>query len=282
MSKCKLDEVGVWTEVKLEIIDKYARAYARILSNQKDIKKFIYIDAFAGAGSHISKQKGIPIAGSPTLALNTSPPFSEYHFIDLSRKKIDRLKSIGEGRKNVFFYEEDCNNILREKIFPRCRYKDYARALCLLDPYAICVDWQILETAGKMGSIEIFYNFMIMDANMNVFGTDQSKVTPEQITRMDRVWGDHSWKDAVYRKTEDLFGEIEEKTDNKHIAEAFRKRLIDVAGFKYVPEPVPMRNSRGSVIYYLYFASPSKTGLKIVDQIFSKYRKQGVKRVFSQ
>jgi hypothetical protein len=75
-----------------------------------------------------------------------------------------------------------------------------------------------------MKSVEIFYNFMIMDANMNVFMRDPRKVTPEQAARMDAVWGDSSWRTAAYRKREDLFGEIEEKATNEHIAEAFRDR----------------------------------------------------------
>jgi hypothetical protein len=37
-----------------------------------------------------------------------------------------------------------------------------------------------------------------------------------------------------------------------------------------------MRNSRGAVVYYLYFASPDKTGGKIVGEIFDKYRMRGV------
>jgi hypothetical protein len=61
---------------------------------------------------------------------------------------------------------------------------------------------------------------------------------------------------------------------NEAVSEAFRKRLEEVAGFKYVPKPVPMRNSTGAVIYYLYFASPNKTGAKIVGDIFRKYRKE--------
>ncbi len=42
------------------------------------------------------------------------------------------------------------------------------------------LNWDVLKTAGEMKSIEVFYNFMIMDANMNVFMKDPSKVTPEQ------------------------------------------------------------------------------------------------------
>jgi len=48
-----------------------------------------------------------------------------------------------------------------------------------------------------------------------------------------------------------------------------------VAGFKYVPEPIPMRNSSGAVVYYLFFASHNQTADKIVRDIFKKYRSKG-------
>jgi three-Cys-motif partner protein len=121
----------------------------------------------------------------------------------------------------------------------------------------------------------VFYNFMIMDANMNVFMRDPSKVTPDQANRMDMVWGDGSWRTAAYRKGADLFGEIEEKATNEDIAEVFRQRLKNVAGFAYVPSPVPMRNSRGAVVYYLYFATPKAVAAKIVKEIFDKYKDKG-------
>jgi three-Cys-motif partner protein len=128
-----------------------------------------------------------------------------------------------------------------------------------------------------MKSIEIFYNFMIMDANMNVLWHHPDKVAPNQFQRLDKVWGDRSWRDAAYRMIPTLFGDKEEKTENEAVAEAFRKRLQEVAGFKYVPQPMPMRNENGSVVYYLYFASPNKTGAEIVEDIFSAYRTRGMK-----
>lgn len=78
-------------------------------------------------------------------------------------------------------------------------------------------------------------------------------------------------------KTPGLFGPIEKKAANRVIAEAFQKRLRDVAGFKFVPDPMPMRNSTGSVVYYLFFASPKETGAKIVNDIFAKYRDRGLR-----
>lgn len=128
-----------------------------------------------------------------------------------------------------------------------------------------------------MGTIEIFYNFMIMDANMNVFWRNPENVAATQIERIDRVWGNQSWRDAAYRKTPTLFGDVEEKADNEAVAEAFRKRLQEVAGFKYVPHPMPMRNEKGAVVYYLFFASPNQTGARIVKNVFDKYRARGMR-----
>ena len=271
----RLDEIGYWSEVKLDIIKKYAKAYSTIMAKQRFNKGHVYIDAFAGAGTHFSKTTGGMVAGSPLNALHVAPPFSELHFIDLNGSRTDELRRLAAGDTRVFVHDGDCNDVLLHRAFPRCRFNDYRRALCLLDPYKLAVNWEVLRTAGEMKSIEIFYNFMIMDANMNVFMKDPKKVTADQAARMDAVWGDDSWSGAVYRKEQGLFGVIEEKETNESIAEAFRARLRDVAGFAYVPPPIPMRNDNGAVIYYLYFASPNNTGAKIVSEIFDTYRARG-------
>lgn len=89
-----------------------------------------------------------------------------------------------------------------------------------------------------------------MDMNMNVLWRDPDKVQSEQARRMGAFWGDDSWRKAAYRTDQNLFG-FPEKTENDVIAEAFRVRLQDVAGFQYVPAPMPMRNTKGAVVYYL-------------------------------
>jgi three-Cys-motif partner protein len=90
---------------------------------------------------------------------------------------------------------------------------------------------------------------------------------------MSGFWGDDSWRHIAYDTTGNLFG-FEEKTANDTIAEAFQERLRNVAGFGYVPAPLPMRNSTNAVVYYLFFASPKETGAKIVTDIFARYRRQ--------
>jgi three-Cys-motif partner protein len=268
-----LDEIGYWSELKLEILRKYASAYSTILASNSAIKRYVYIDAFAGAGKHRSRTTGDLVAGSPTNALKITPAFSEYHFIDLNPGRVSQLQEIAEGRNDVHVHQGDCNQILLETVFPRCRWGEFARGLCILDPYNLGVKWEVMETAGKMKSIEVFYNFAIMDANMNVLLRDPDRAPPDQLARLDRVFGGRApWRDAAYVRQPGLFGDMEEKATNDAVITAFLTRLRSVAGFAYVSEALPMRNRVGCVVYYLIFASGNSTGAKIVKQIFDKYR----------
>ena len=273
MCDAGLDEVGHWTEIKLNILRDYSKAYATILSKQEWLKHFAYIDGFAGMGAHVSRTTGKVIEGSPTVALRVEPPFSHYHFIDLDGKRAEELRRLRAGRNDVTVYEGDCNTVLLKEVFPQCRYEDFRRALCLLDPYDLNPRWEVVATAGRMKSVEILLNFMIMDANMNVLRRHPDQVRPEQVERMNAFWGDDSWRQTAYRKQPGLFGDIEEKKANQVVAAAYRRRLREVAGFQYVPEPLPMRNSKGAAVYYLYFASNNETGGRIAGDVFKKWRK---------
>jgi three-Cys-motif partner protein len=86
VKKIKYDVIGNWSEVKLDIVREYAAEYSKIMNAQASIKRYCYIDAFAGSGQHISKGTGEFVRGSPWNALLIKPPFSEFHFIDLDRK----------------------------------------------------------------------------------------------------------------------------------------------------------------------------------------------------
>ncbi len=46
-------------------------------------------------------------------------------------------------------------------------------------------------------------------------------------------------------------------------------------GFERVPDPLPMRNSKGAIVYYLFFASQKDTAEHIVLDIFRKYEERG-------
>jgi three-Cys-motif partner protein len=270
------DEIGPWSEIKLQIIEKYGPAYTRAFLKQgRNLKKF-YIDGFHGAGVHVSKGTKEAIEGSPARALKVSPPFDGFYFIDLNKDKTDYLRKQCEGRRNVTIFTGDCNDHLIKEVLPKIKYESYTRALCLLDPYGLHLDWEVMRDAGKSRAIDMFLNFPVMDINRNALPRNRDKASADSIDRMNRFWGDDSWRQIAYVENpqQNLFGEPPDliKQDNDTIVAAFRERLRKVAGFSFVPEPLPMKNSNNAVLYYLFFAAANKTADKIIKDIFAKYR----------
>ena len=93
----KFDEIGDWSELKLEIVEDYGAAYTKAFANQKGLKKY-YIDAFSGPGVHVSKRTGGQMEGSPARALKVSPPFDHFYFIDMDADKTRHLATLCAGR----------------------------------------------------------------------------------------------------------------------------------------------------------------------------------------
>lgn len=271
------EEIGPWTEVKHEIVGKYGQAYSRILAAQQRPRlAHVYIDAFAGAGRYISRKSGLLVPGTPDIALNLEPPFRDYQLIDIDGLKVAKLEQLARDRQDVTIHHGDCNTVLVNNVLPTVRYEDYRRGLCILDPYGLHLAWTTVIAVAATRSTEIFLNFPMMDINRNALRRDPQKIAPDQARRMTRFWGDESWRTVFYRPSRqlDMFGaELEDKVaTNQEVAEAYRQRLRDVAGFAHVPAPLPMRNAANAVVYYLFFASHRAVAGDIVEQIFEKYR----------
>ena len=271
----RLDKVGSWSILKLNIIEKYGAAYTKAFSGRgANLKKF-YIDGFSGAGVHLVKRTHEQIEGSPARALRITPPFDGFHFIDLSADKIAHLQQLCKGRDNVDIRTGDANYHLCE-LLPTIRYDEYKRALCLLDPYGLHLDWEVMKIAGKMQTIDMFLNFPVMDMNRNALLWKPERASADGIERMNRFWGDQSWEQAAYAasKQQDMFGDPEmQKQPNAAIAAAFRDRLQNIAGFDFVPEPLPMANSHNAIVYYLFFASKRPVAANIINGIFNRARR---------
>lgn len=270
--KLKLDEIGDWSELKLDILKKYAGAYCTILKARG--LHPIYIDGFAGAGRHITKDTREFVPGSPLNALHIHPPFEGLYLIDLNSERVAELRRLTKGMHHVHVYGGDANTILLSAVFPKISYGRFERALCILDPYKLDLNWNVIKTAGEMGTIELFLNFPMMDINRNVLIWNPANVSAQKARSMTALWGEESWRDAAYSYTDNLFG-WPEKQPNDVIAERFRERLRKVAGFKHVPKPVPMKNSKSATLYYLFFAAQNETAENIVLDILKKYRREG-------
>jgi three-Cys-motif partner protein len=131
-----------------------------------------------------------------------------------------------------------------------------------------------MALAGKSRAIDLFLNFPVMDMNRNAIWRQPEKVPKDGIKRMNRFWGDESWRTIAYAEDPqtNLFGPQLVKQPNDAIVSAFAKRLRDIGGFNFVPDPLPMRNSAKADLYYLFFACSHPVAKKIVTDIFNKYR----------
>lgn len=275
------DEINYWSEIKLDIIEKYAAAYSRILSSpDRAYIHHSYVDAFSGPGFARSKSTNALVLGSPLLALAVRPPFERYYLIDLDESRASALDSVAEQalsqlpdpKPSVVVRTGNCNRVLREEVFPTLGYKEYQRALCVLDPYGLDLDWDVIEAAGQLGTVEIFLNFPIIDMNRNALWSRPERVSQAAKARMTAFWGDESWAQTAYEQELTLFGDQARKLSNEDVAEAFRRRLVAKAGFKHVPQPIPMRNSMNATVYYLFFGAQKPVAGKIVEDIFNRYR----------
>ena len=265
------DEIGSWSEIKLDIIKKYAAAYSKIISSKRNPSfTHVYIDAFAGSGINLSKSSGEFVLGSPLNALLVQPPFKEIYLIDLNDEKTKQLIELTSHDSRVKIFSGDCNVVLLQEVFDRVLYQDYKRGLCLLDPYGLQLSWDVIKKAGSLRTIDMFLNFPVMDINRNALWRNPD-LTPSSIKKMTEFWGDESWRTIAYKSVSTLFGEWKEKTSNEDIVNGYRDRLKKVAGFKHVAKPLPMKNSRGAIVYYLLFASQHKIAENIIEDIFKKY-----------
>ena len=115
--RLQFDTIGYWSELKLQIVQQYAGAYSKIFSaSRQQYFKYIYVDAFAGAGFHLSRKTGEWVAGSPLNALNIDPPFHEFHLIDIDGQNMYAEKPCRRTSEYFFTYRRLQSNPYRKGI----------------------------------------------------------------------------------------------------------------------------------------------------------------------
>lgn len=276
----KREAIGQWTEIKLQIIREYAAAYTTILKEQPWCRGYAYIDAFAGGGEFVSKEdRERLIPGSPLNALNIQNKFTEYHFIDIDPQKIGRLRELTAERievSTIHFYIGDANVRVTQEILPHFQYNSFKRALCILDPYGVDIEWTTIAAIGQAKTMDVYLNFPLMDINRNAARKVIELSDPNQGEKLTRIWGDDSWKGLAYTVQERLFDEprLVKIKGNETLKSGFMDRLKSKAGFSYIPEPILMTNQQGGPLYFLFFASHKPVAQAIAQDIFRKWGSQ--------
>lgn len=276
---------GRWTEIKLDMLAAYLHAYAKVMKNQP--YRRWYVDAFAGTGFRsISDSGGLlekeatTAAGSARLALDVEPPFDRYVLIERNRRRYDQLRLLAETRPDLAgrmdFRCGDANEELIALAASLDRRRD--RAVVLLDPFGMQVDWRTLEALAGTQIVDLWYLVPTGIALNRVLPREQRPFGLWQ-KRINRMLGDRQWE-SFYRmeRVTDLFGaETEEAWRDASLGQieaGVIERLKTL--FPGVAKRGAIMRARRSALYLLVLccANPSekanKAALRIAEHILGK------------
>lgn len=271
----KEDVIGAWSEDKLQLLEKYLKAYSTIMNNQKKkwLKAYHYIDAFAGSGRPKAKSDVKKyVEGSPLRALQCKPPFDYYKFIELSPWRIKKLEDLQKQfpHLDIEIIPGDCNDVLFNKIITQITNQSEQRGLVFLDPFGLQVNFETIRALAEAGTFDVFINFPVMaiirNLRLDEYPTEHIK------TLIDGVLGNSEWMDELYKFHYMLFeGPVLRRGPLRAewIARKYCERISSL--FPNVSHAVIMKNSQNAPLYALFLASHNQTAVKIVNDIFKNY-----------
>src|SRR5947207_2401489 len=71
----------------------------------------------------------------------------------------------------------------------------------------------------EVRGVEILGKFVVMEMNVNVLWENTGGDAQVEMDRMNRLWGDDSWRSASYRKEDDQIASHEAKARDEGIGE---------------------------------------------------------------
>ena len=244
------------TEAKHAILSAYLRAWFPILS-LSGFERVIYIDGFAGPGRYLGGQDGSPILALKALAGQSLPLRSvfEFHFVELDQRISDVLSAniaefraqgmIGPGAEIHVHARCTFEEAYDRVIGPRLAEHPRAPAFALVDPFGWTgIPMRILSELLRRDSTEVFVNFMFEEINRFLAHEDQPR-------NFDALFGASDWREAL---------ELTGAERKRYLHDFYRNQLQLSGGARYV-RSFEMRNDRGLVDYFLFFATSNLKGL---------------------
>lgn len=268
------------TERKLKAVESYLQRYLLVFKNWSSIET-VYVDAFAGSGTMpILPVEGLFkdqtetedfVLGSASRALQLQHRFSRYIFIEESKARLDELKGRLETEASSGARIEFIKGNANAELLKLCPYlsKANVRAVVFLDPFGNQVGWPLLEALAKTRRVDLLYLFPAMLGVYRQIGNADAKMTNEQISSLDHLFGPNDWRSAFIKRevVNDLFGSNETQTkiaDVEDISRFMIKCMNEIFAGGVCKKWMPLGRN-GAHWYSLIFAmaNPSPAATKI-------------------
>lgn len=272
---------GNWTQIKIEILVDYAKAYLTIM-NSKRYWTLMYFDGFAGTGSIVSDKEqdvGITIGAARRIVDIEEPrPFDVYYFVEKSKRKCRLLKASTQDifpNKKIYIEPKDCNTKIKDMAnFLKSDKGKNHKVLAYIDPCGMQLEWDAISELKDL-AVDAWI-LVPTGMGVNRLLTKTGRISEGWLDRLEKFLGlDRATINRYfYKKKQTLFENIEiiekELDAINKSADLYKERLNEV--FKFVSNPYELKNSSNSVMYHLFLVSNNSTAKKIGDDIVKKYK----------
>ena len=260
---------GEHTQEKLQALRDYLPAYTTALGRRFTLH---YIDAFAGTGEcNITVGgKELRVPGSASIAIDCKPPFHKMVFIEKVANRVRALKKLSQAAKHrdIVVVKDDANIAVPAHLAALQRSD---RAVILLDPYGMTVDWLTLEKIATSKLADVWYLFPLSGLYRQA-AKDSRNIDASKEASLARIMGHHDWKKALYepKRMDDLFGDNSDirTADPPRMAEWVKECLQSI--FPGVHGPKILYQTRkdgkqGPPLYALFFlvSNPNPAALSL-------------------
>lgn len=264
---------GVWTEEKLNVLREYLQFYCVALKNQP--YKLVYIDAFAGTGRCKIKPGDTGadrvIDGSAKIALDCSPGFHEYRFIEAKKKHQEELQQLIDAHPrgtSATIGKRKAEDVLEPMLLG---YNwNRTRGVLFLDPFGLQCSYRMLQAISSTKALDVF--FLVSLAGLyRQAAVVESNIDEGKAAKLTNFLGTAAWRDAMYSPPaqSDLFGEQPRQRERgwEAILQFTTNRLEEL--FPYVGEPNLIGSAKGAPLFALYFAvaNDSKPALALATKV---------------
>jgi three-Cys-motif partner protein len=267
---------GSWSLLKVEAVEKYLRAYVRVMRNQPF--KLVYIDSFAGSGS-FSFGEAMPLMGengaAPVFAGSIKralavPGFSRLFFIEANARNVSSLRTVVGRDPRVEIIPGDANTEL-EKLCSRLDWRTH-RGVAFVDPCGPETDWAILRAIAATEALDMFWLFPLSAVYRNA-PHDHAMLTSEKRATVSRCLDCTDWEESFYRASRvavrDLFDGAPKvrAVDYENIEAFVMERLGRI--FPHVERPARLLGTTHAPLFNLFFAvaNPSPAARRIASSI---------------
>lgn len=248
---------GEHTQEKLQALADYLPAYTTALSSRFTL---YYIDAFAGTGECDIAVAGkrLRVPGSASIAIDCKPPFHKMVFVETAASRVRALEKLSEAApdRDIVVVREDANVAVPIQL-AALRRSD--RAVILLDPYGMSVDWTTLEKIAESRLADVWYLFPLSGLYRQA-AKDSRNIDASKEAALTRIMGRHDWKKALYepKPTYDLFGDDSDvrTADPQRMAEWVKECLQSIFPGVHGPKILYQRRKNGKhgpPLYALFF-----------------------------